>query len=220
MASLAAQPLSEPKGYRTPEEECSMGDLAVAIVNLSRNAERRREARRFLRESVPVVATEILRHLRVGDQVSFRGSQDGVERDRIYRIERVGWDINEIEDRDHGYPGTPFPSKGASSLVLYRETHTLVPGRAYEGAVLVDVRSAPDEAFEISSFSDKVYRIPPGGEDERHRYDADLHLATDDELAQFASDAERVVESFNRTIGSEAAYFKRVAGDITKLAPK
>lgn len=196
-----------------------MADLAVALVNLGISAERRRTERRNLREAVPMVVAEMLRHLRVDDHVTIRGDANECEGDRTYRVEQVTWNLQYI-DPDHGYPSMPEPHpKGAPTLVLYPDTPALLANHSYTGAVLLDVRSLPREHMFYPADDHGIERCRRGGEDDES-YEARLHLATDDERARFAADALRIIEGFSRAIGSTAEWYRRLTREITKLAPR
>jgi hypothetical protein len=121
-----------------------VADLAVALVNLGISAERRRTERRNLREAVPMVVAEMLRHLRVGDHVTIRGDANECEGDRTYRVEQVTWNLQYI-DPDHGYPSMPEPHpKGAPTLVLYPRTiHTRGRSSWTSGVSLASTCSTP-----------------------------------------------------------------------------
>lgn len=122
-------------------------DLASAIVDLSASAEKRRQGRRALRDSVRIVIREILRHARVGDQVGFE--VDSPDRGfNVYKIERIDWEVTPA------WLSEPKPTRADASsptLFLYRLDHDawledgqLDSGRVYGGSVLLDVRDSID----------------------------------------------------------------------------
>lgn len=207
-----------------------MGDLAQAIVDLGRTSEQRRTARRSLREATAVVIEAMLQHLRVGDQAALpEGDEVFGPSERLYRIERVGWRVVDKTPLDpDGVPVryTPIDQygshpKGAPTLVRYDETMTLDQGgRRYLGAVLLDVRSDYVDSEGLAHPVDgrDVWRICPS--DEEHSPQVDLHLATDHELLQFASDAATIVQRINRLNSFEAKVFSDAAEAIARLAPR
>lgn len=216
-----------------------MGDLAQAIVDLGRTSEQRRTARRSLREATAVVVEAMLQHLRVGDRVAIDeekedfGTPPLYQTPRLYRVERIGWPLVDMRRRDpdgllfDGLGGDEdFFShpKGATTLVCYEDTtHLYAPptkGHHFQGAVLLDVRADyVDEGGKRHPVEGRdVWRIAPSHE--TMSPSVDLHLATDDDLLQFAMDAATVVQRMNRDFSSEAKRFGDAAAAIARLAPR
>jgi hypothetical protein len=98
-------------------------------------------------------------------------------------------------------------------------------GAKHYGAVLLDVRYECTFHDEQSRTFGKatvvgrdVFRAPLGHE--RNPYEAELHLAIDDELLTFANEALDVVQQFAKSFRSAQTTYAAAAEKLTKLAPK
>jgi hypothetical protein len=224
------------EGHSAREEAIMAQDLASAIVDLGVSAEKRRHGRRALRESVDLVVGEILRHTRVGDEASIRFQPDAAEDRgyRTYKVERVDWLVDPPWDEPRDlvagnhpeatlvqYTGCPHPEQ---SWVV----DTTV-SKIYHGAALLDVRhdidfvewddpAGPDFIGKGRVTGREVHRVPLGHE--RETYQAELHLATDDELLTFAGEAYDVVHRLAKSLQSDQSAYATAAAKLSKLAPK
>jgi hypothetical protein len=209
-----------------------MGDLAVAIVDLARNAERRRESRRQFREATKTIAVELLRHLRVGDEVEVDiGAVDSEGFSLptgLYRVERVTWPvlnpappfIDPDGEMEFGYINHP---EGAATLVRYdTESTRWSTKRSHKGAVLLDVRtpllpsSDFDQDWPVQGRS--VERVPLA--DEQHVIQTELYLATDADLFTFADELNELVTQMSSRFKTDADRFRAAVDNIARLGPR
>jgi hypothetical protein len=197
------------------------------------SAERRREGRRALRHSVEAVAKEILRHARVGDGAAVPCPIELPETPsfHLYKVERVNWLVETPpqygEEAVTGWD--PEPTLVQYTLELDHEqglsVDAFLPSERYYGAVLLDVRHELTHYDEKSGAISKctvvgreVSRESLGHE--RTPYDAELHLATDDELLTFANEALDVVHGLAKNVLAAQTKYATAAEKLTKLAPK
>lgn len=201
-----------------------MGDLAVAMVDLARSAEERRVARRHLRQSVEVVAYEILRHMRTGDYAAFpdpTGLSEGNIR-HFYVAEAVSWP-QKPRGSGEGGPADRFGDPAGVGLVRYVGSPTL-PGNSAKPIVHGGVMNDPREPWQTNDGVDWV----PLGRDliwcepqvERVRYEAKLHLANDEELGLFADEALVLTKMLGKQLHRHAGQFRTAADKLTKLSPR
>jgi hypothetical protein len=219
-------------------------DLASAIVDLGVSAEKRRQGRRALRQSVELVVVEILRHARVGDTAMIRVGADNenaptsdLRRNlrgvyRTYKVERVDWLVELPPPYDEEPPASA--DEREPTLVQYTvqldpdqdlSAGIFAPNEKYYGAVLLDVRhdvrmwvEARNGVGSAKVSGRDVLLVPPAHEVEP--YQAELHLATDDELVTFANEALDVVEQFVKSFHAANHIYTTAAENLTKLAPK
>jgi hypothetical protein len=213
-----------------------MGDLAKAIVDLGVSAQRRRDARRDLRDAIAAVVGEMTRHLRAGDWVTlYANDADPFDSDTVWAIERVSWPVSNPHvgrdgrctdglSFDERHSSTFDHPRGANALVLYAGVKMLKPSTRYDGAVIADPRvpwqsTAADGTVEVYPVKGRdIGRIE--GSDEGRPYFADLFLATDVQQLRFADNAVRVMEAFADRFDSNAERYRKASQTIAKLAPR
>jgi hypothetical protein len=208
-------------------------DLASAIVDLGVSAEKRRQGRRALRQSVDLIVGEILEHARVGDEatIRFRTENENDRAYRVYKVERVNWLVEPPMPHDEqvvtGWDPEPTLVQYRFALDADQDPFTKIfaPRDKCYGAVLLDVRH--DLNFYNEDTRD-VGNAKVVGRDllrerlghERNPYDAELHLATDDELLTFANEALDVVQQLAKALQAAQKTYATAAEKLAKLSPK
>lgn len=200
-----------------------MGDLAQAIVELGRTSEHRRNARRQFREATAVVLTEMLRHLRVGDEARFTEKDDDFLGPYLYRVERIGWPVQNMSPNDPDQFYDPdldtFPHpKGATTLIRYDGIVIFGDTRKpLKGAVLLDPRTpfVGNDGVPHPPSGRAIWRTPSA--DEESPRTADLHLATDSDLLIFADTAQDIVTRMSRDFARTADRFSKATDAIARL---
>ena len=187
-----------------------MGDLAQALMVLSREANGRRQARKMLREAVTTIAEAILgAGLRAGDSVTLVVPDGPVHNAYpLYQVVSVTWPISQW-------------ANDARSFLCPEPKNTLVLG---SDAVLLDVR---EDYIDYDGGSNRHHPVGRSLVDAAHLGDpypeadlGDLHLATDEELVKFCSEAEQVVTAFAKLLGDQGRSFTAAAERVTKLVPR
>jgi hypothetical protein len=211
-------------------KEDFMGDLTRALVDLGAAAERRRSARSDLRAAIPTIVQELLRHLRTGDSfdVHEQSEPDHPNPPKVtYEVERVSWagtgHAPPTLDRMHPVQVTGWHPKGAATLVRWPAAHLGKGG----GAVLLDPRSNwSSEEWDGTTGPVEVEfefdRSPSNFQLRGHRdyIEPELHVATDDELLAFASEAETVIRGFAERFADDASSMRAAVEATSKLGPR
>lgn len=206
-----------------------MGDLTRALVDLGTAAERRRSARSDLRDAVPTIVAELMRHLRAGDSFAIWRPSETEYPDHwaTYRVERVTWsgtaEIPPHPDRLNPQPEVREHPRGASVLVRWPSER--FPGA--DGAVLLDPREPWTEddwdglAERQIELEFKPDRSPTGLRLRNAEWEAGgIHLATDEELIEFAEEAEEVISGFAQQFARDADLMKSAVTSTSQYRPR
>jgi len=206
-----------------------MGDLTRALVDLGAAAERRRGARSDLRDAIPTIVGELMRHLRAGDEFQIWRPSETEYPDHwaTYRVERVTWfgtaEIPRHPDRLNPEPEVREHPRGASVLVRWPSERFDVA----DGAVLLDPREAWTEE-EWDGLAERQVelvfepdRSPTGLQLRSAEWDPPgIHLATDQELITFAEEAEEVISGFAQQFERDAKQMKGAVTSTSKFRPR
>jgi hypothetical protein len=124
---------------------------------------------------------------------------------------------------------TVFPEDSnqdpANAITQPMPSRSLEPGEKYFGAVLLDVRHDlpfwDEDAGLLGTgkvHGRKFLRERLGHE--RKPYEAELHLATEEELLLFADEALEVVDNLAKSFRSAQRAYATAAEKLAKLSPK
>lgn len=211
-----------------------MGDLTRALVDLATAAERRRAARSDLRVAIPTIVEALLDQLRAGDAIDIYPT-DGSD-PVIYAVERVSWYGSGVvppevdrtpRDFDRTYPidvREQHPH-GAPTLIRWP---TPKAGRV-DGAVLLDPRASwAHDGRDDMGYPYRVELEPDRGPnalfvrdlEDTEFYDPTIHLASDDELVLFASEAHQIISGFAERFADDADVMRGAVTSTSKLGPR
>ena len=204
-----------------------MGDLAVAIVGLAQSATERRGARKELREAVSTVTWRILDHMRSGDYAAFAVG-DGADQKvtHFYVAEKVTYPLTLMKP-DGGAPDADdeverFSTSDAIALVRY----TGGPARIaddpetwpqVEGASMHDPWEPWEDLDGVTYVPAGRDIIPVRSRTARLGYHGTIHLATEDELLDFADEAQQLVNVLSHQFTKHARQLRVGASRLVKL---
>jgi hypothetical protein len=182
-----------------------MGDLADALMVLSREANGRRQARKQLREAVTTIGTAMLdAGLRAGDRVYLHEGTPGGN----FEVVSVTWPVSQW-------------ANDVSPFLCPEPKNTLVFGTK---AVLVDVRGDYHDGSNLHHPVGRTIRDAAALRSTWDEHDDEpdpfeLRLATDEELVQFCRNAAIVARKFAELLAEQERSFTAAAQAVTKLVP-
>ncbi len=165
--------------------------VTLAVLDLVRQAELRRQDRERFRDAVELAAWTLLEHLRVGDQ-----AQVG---EALYRVEQITW-----QEADASGAERPHPH---GAMALLREDHVL--GTLLSGRTRRKQAEARATLRQVRRFA-----LLPAVDD---KVAYDLIPATDDDRMDFAQELPEVIQTLAVDVAAHAAEFRERTEEVVRV---
>jgi hypothetical protein len=164
--------------------------VTLAVLDLVRQAELRRQDRERFRDAVELATWTLLEHLRVGDQ-----AQVG---ETLYRVEQITWPETDPEGRESLHPH--------GAMALLRQDRVL--GTLRYGFTRRKQAEARAALRQVRRFA----LLP--AVDEKVAYD--LIPATDDDRADFAHELPEVIQALAVDVAANASEFRDRTEEVVR----
>ncbi len=165
--------------------------VTLAVLDLVRQAELRRQDRERFRDAVELATWTLLEHLRVGDQ-----AQVG---EALYRVEQITWPEADAEGQERPHPH--------GAMALLRENRVL--GTLRYGFTRRKQAEARAALRQIRRFG-----LLPASDDE---VAYELIPATDDDRMDFAQELPDVIQALAVDVAAHAAEFRDRTEEVVRV---
>jgi hypothetical protein len=165
--------------------------VTLAVLDLVRQAELRRQDRERFRDAVELATWTLLEHLRVGDQAQVGQA--------LYRVEQITWPETDPERRERPHPH--------GAMALLREDRVL--GTLRYGFTRRKQSEARAALRQVRRFA------PLPASDDTVAYD--LIPATDDDRMDFGQELPEVIRALAVDVAAHAAEFTDRTEEVVRV---